>query len=227
MAKLNSIKGFVFDLDGTLVDSLGTTFDAFNHAIVQSGGKKHTPAEIMAHFGTGESQIFAKILDEERAESAYALSRSYMDENMGTVPLHDGIGDLLEKLKSSNIPISIFTGRSWDTTKIILTHHGLLDRFITIVANNHVTKPKPSPEGLVLALSRMKLMPHEVFFVGDSPVDIIAGKEAGSPSIAALWDLIAQKTLLEPCEPDHFANHPLHVWDIWKMHADLEFIHTN
>lgn len=221
MQNSKGLKGVVFDLDGTLVDSLGTTFDAFNHAIVQSGGKEHSPSEIVAHFGTGEKHIFAKILGAERAVSAYALALEYMDNNLGRVPLHEGVGDLLEKLKSSNIPIAIFTGRSWDTTKMILSHHGMLDRFITVVANDHVTQPKPSPEGLILALSRMKLLPSEIVFVGDSPVDIIAGKKAGSPSIAALWDLIAEKTLLEACEPDHWAEHPLHIWDIWEAHGGI------
>jgi phosphoglycolate phosphatase-like HAD superfamily hydrolase len=224
MKTSRDLKGIVFDLDGTLVDSLGTTFEAFNHAIVGSGGAKHTPSEIMAHFGTGESQIFAKILGEEKAASAYVLAREYMDRNLDRVPLHQGVGDLLEKFKSADIPISIFTGRSWETTHMILKHHSLLDRFITVVANDHVGQPKPSPEGLLLALSRMALLPHEVFFIGDSPVDILAGKSAGSPSIAALWDLVAEKDLLSPCEPDHWAEHPLHVWDIWEAERNSNYL---
>ncbi|CAM6053783.1 unnamed protein product [Sphagnum tenellum] len=207
-------KGIVFDLDGTLVDSLSTTFDAFNDAIVKSGAKAKTPSEIMAYFGTGESQIFAKILGDQYASAAFAHAREYLNRNLKRVPLHSGVGDLMEKLKSSSIPISIFTGRSWETTRLILEHHGWLDRFITVIAHDHVTEPKPSAEGLLLALSRMRLEPEEVFFVGDSPVDILAAKRAGSSSIAALWDLLASREALESCQPEYWANQPMDIWDI-------------
>ena len=53
------LRGIVFDLDGTLVDSLSTTFDAFNHALVAHGQRVHSPAEIMAYFGVGEPQMLA------------------------------------------------------------------------------------------------------------------------------------------------------------------------
>ena len=65
------IRAMVFDLDGTLVDSLAATFDAFNHGIQVAGGKKHTPEEIMQYFGPGEDQIFAKIVGSSRAKEAY------------------------------------------------------------------------------------------------------------------------------------------------------------
>jgi HAD superfamily hydrolase (TIGR01509 family) len=210
------IKGIIFDLDGTLVDSLSVTFDAFNYSFAQCGGKKLTPAEIMAHFGTGEYEIFAKILGDSHAMTAYNACKSYMDSHLAEVPLHEGIGDLLELIKSEGVPISIVTGRSWDTTELILKHHRILDRFIRVVANDHVDLPKPSPEGLHLALSHMNLQPSEVLFIGDSPVDIMAARSAGSRGVAALWDLLANKDLLEPHQPHHWVNHPKEIWEVWK-----------
>jgi HAD superfamily hydrolase (TIGR01509 family) len=210
------LKGIVFDLDGTLVDSLSTTFDAFNFGITQLGGRVHTPQEIMNYFGTGEHEIFAKILGKDQAEAAYSLCRAYLNQNLTQIPLHSGVGDLLENLKSSGIPIAIFTGRSWNTTELILKHHQILDRFVTVIANDHVAQPKPAPDGLHLALSRMKLHPSEVLFIGDSPMDMVASRAAGSKGVAALWDLLANRQELEPHEPHHWANHPLDIWDIWK-----------
>lgn len=210
------IKGIVFDLDGTLVDSLSTTFDAFNHGISQHGGRLHTPHEIMAHFGTGETQIFAKLVGREKADQAYETFRAYVDQNIHRVPLHPGAGELLERLKSQGVPISIFTGRSWDTTELILTHHGLLDRFVTVVADDHVGHSKPSPEGLHLALSRMKLEPGQVLFVGDSAMDIRAAHSAGSNGVAALWDLLADREQLELHTPHHWAEKPAQVWEIFE-----------
>jgi AHBA synthesis associated protein len=208
------LKGIVFDLDGTLVDSLTVTFDAFNHGITLCGGRQHTPAEIMSYFGPGEGQIFAKIVGPEQAEKAYAACREYTDQNLHRIPLHPGIAELLETLKSTGMPISIFTGRSWNTTEIILKHHRLLDRFVTVIANDHVPRPKPAPDGLRLALSRMRLEPSGVVLVGDMPADIQAAHTAGAGSVAALWDLMAKREELEPHSPHYWAEKPAELLQI-------------
>ncbi len=206
------VQGVVFDLDGTLADSLAMTFDAFNHAITSLGGKLHTPQEIMAYFGAGEGAIFARILGEEKADEAYALSMKYTDDHLGQVPLFEGIGELLHQLEVAGLPCSIFTGRSWPTTEMILRHHGLENRFETVVCHDHVRESKPSPEGLLLCLERMKLRPEEVLFVGDSHQDIRAGRSAGSPTVAALWDLLADREHLARFQPSHFAEKPGELW---------------
>jgi HAD superfamily hydrolase (TIGR01509 family) len=212
----NMLKGIVFDLDGTLVDSLGVTLAGFNHALVSMGVREHSPAEIMSHFGSGEDHIFAKLVGADRGEQAYLLFQTYMDENVNRVPLHDGVDELLENIRKEKVPASIFTGRSWNTTETILKYHGLLNSFITVIAHNHVDSPKPSPAGLHLALSRMNLKPEQVLFVGDSPMDMIASSAAGSQGVAALWDLLASRKAIEPHQPEHWASHPSEVWKIWK-----------
>src|SRR5688500_12179255 len=134
----NQIQGIVFDLDGTLVDSLSVTFEAFNHGIERAGGKRHGPLELLSYFGPGEGAIFAKIVGQDRAEEAYQACKEYLDANMAKVPLHSGVADLLGRLRKARIPISIFTGRSWDTTEMILKHHGILDHFVSVIAHDHV-----------------------------------------------------------------------------------------
>jgi pyrophosphatase PpaX len=204
-------KGIVFDLDGTLVDSLSVTFEAFNHGFMLFGAPKLSPAEIMKYFGPGEAEIFGQIVGTENAEAAYAASKDHLNANLERTPLHEGVGDLLEKLKTAGIPISIFTGRSWPTTQMILSHHNLLDRFITVIANEHVQSPKPSPEGLYLAAERMKIEPKHLMFVGDSPSDIIASRSAGASGVAALWDLQASRDLLAPWKPHFWVEKPKDV----------------
>jgi HAD superfamily hydrolase (TIGR01549 family) len=210
------LKGILFDLDGTLVDSLSVTFEAFNHGIVEQGGRRHTPHEIMAYFGPGEDKIFTRIVGPERAPAAYAACKAYLDENLDQVPLHAGVPELLEELRSSGVPVSIVTGRSWDTTEVILRHHRILEQFVTVIANDHVGSPKPSPEGIRLALSRMKLAPTEAIYVGDSWVDIRAARSAGTESVAALWDLLAKREELTPHDPHHWAERPIEILELWR-----------
>ncbi len=209
------LKGMIFDLDGTLVDSLSTTLDAFNHAIISLGGPEHTPQEIMRHFGAGETQIFSKLVGPENAEEAYAKFSGYLDSRLGQVRLHEGVPELLERIRTEKIPISIVTGRSWEMTELILKHHGILDRFVTVVADDHVSSPKPSPEGLKLALSRMALAPEEALFVGDSWADVCAARSAGTLGVACTWDLLADREILSQYEPHHWIETPEQLWAIW------------
>jgi HAD superfamily hydrolase (TIGR01549 family) len=207
-----SLDGVIFDLDGTLVDSLKTTFDAFNHGFRLCGIREHTPHEIMAHFGKGEDHIFlAMIPDPARAKAAYEASIEYTRKNSGVMPLHDGVDELLNFLSQKKVPISIVTGRSWNTTEIILKHHGLLDRLVTVIAHDHVSQSKPSPEGIELALKRMKLAPEQAIYIGDTHVDIRAAKRAGTLSMAVTYDTLADRAALQAESPDLWASHAREV----------------
>lgn len=211
-----ALKGIVFDMDGTLIDSLASTFSAFHHAFKAVGARPHSRAEIARYFGRGEDQMLKALLGPEQGARAYEALKDFTSQNLNEVILHEGISALLDQLHTERVPISIFTGRSWATTESILKHHGILDRFITVVADDHVSSPKPSPEGLLLALTRMKLAPEQILFVGDSHFDMQAARACGAPGVAATWDGLADEEKLKMFEPKHWAKHPSDVWKIWK-----------
>jgi phosphoglycolate phosphatase/AHBA synthesis associated protein len=210
----NHIQGLVFDLDGTLIDSLAITIDAFNRGIEHFGYPKKSSQDILAYFGPGEGEIFAKIVGPDNAKVAYQVARKHMDANVGKIPLHEGVKELLEGLKKMNLPVSIFTGRGQETTTMILNHHGIYNDFEIVITSDHVDQPKPSPEGLHKCLDKMKMKPEDVLFIGDSPVDMQAAKASGAIGVAALWDLMVQRELMEPWNPIHFAEKPKSIWEI-------------
>jgi HAD superfamily hydrolase (TIGR01549 family) len=206
------IQGIIFDLDGTLVDSLGTTFAAFNHALEALGAPRCTPREIMAHFGGGEIRIFEKLLGSRaQAEKAVLIYQAYMIAHQGRVPLFEGVPELLQALRAAGMPLAIFTGRGSETTEVILAQHSLRERFVTVVCDDHVSQSKPSPEGLLLCLERMKIAPERALFVGDHPHDLRAAHAAGAVPVAALWDGLADRAQLEPLKPRHWVQRPADV----------------
>ena len=204
----NKIKGLVFDLDGTLIDSLTITIDAFNQGIQHFGQPKRSHQEILAYFGPGESEIFSKIVGPENSQTAYEVARTYMKAHVGKIPLHHGIKELLEEVKKLGFPCSIFTGRGKETTEMILNYHDIRNEFVAVITSDHVNLPKPSPEGLYQCLEKMKMSPEDVLFIGDSPVDMQAAKTSGAIGVGALWDLMAEKSLMELWSPVHFAEKP-------------------
>lgn len=210
------IKGIVFDLDGTLVDSLGVTFEAFNHGINAFGVRTQTPAEILSHFGPGEVKIIEKFVGPENVKQALKLVIQYFQSNLGRIGLHAGVTELLENLKSKRIPLAIFTGRSHPTTRMILEHHRLTQKFVTVVAHEDVKASKPHPEGLLLAVSRMGLKPDEVLFVGDSAVDLKAAHAAHATSVAAAWDSFTIREELLAEKPHHVIDHVNDLWKLWE-----------
>ncbi len=213
-------KGIVFDLDGTLIDSHAITIQAFNHGIVSTGGSAMTATDIMSHYGCGEDQVLEKIVGPEKTQKAYQAYQRYFKDHLHQIQLYLGISELFKLLKTHHIPISIFTARNQITTEALLKQQGLLETFLTVITADQVTHPKPSPEGLCLALSKMQLQPSEVLFVGDSPVDMIASESAKTCGIAALWDSLSNRTELAKYHPWRFASHPSEIWTFLEAGAD-------
>ncbi len=210
-----SLRGILFDFDGTLADSLGSPMSSYYHALDQLGIQVKTDDDIRKYFGTGADRIFAEIIpDPLLAKKAF---RHYLDFNRDKVSdcdWHEGMVDLLNEIQTRKIPTAIVTGRHSEDLEIVASHLGLGEYFSVAICDDHLSKSKPHPEGILLACQKLGLSPSEVLYVGDSKGDLDAARAAGAVAVAALWDKTVNVKLLTD-HSDYTANRPGDVLGIF------------
>lgn len=180
-------KGIIFDVDGTLTYTNQLIFDSFNHITKKYLGKSYSDEEIIALFGPTEDVILKQICPDEY-EAARKDYYSYYQDNHSIAQLYDGIKSLIIEIKSSNILLSIFTGKGRTSALITLDESGLTKYFDLIVSGDDVENHKPSPEGIYNFLKMFNLNPKDVLMIGDAPSDIVAANEAGVEIASVVWD---------------------------------------
>ncbi len=194
----------LFDLDGTLVDSIELLLTCARHTF-EGRQRAPTDEEWIAGLGTPlPTQMRAYVDADEEVEvlrSRYrAFQREHHDRLMREYP---GVEETLIELERRGHPMGVVTSKSNEMMDRGLVYLRL-DRFMTTKIGHdscHIHKPDPFP--VRLALQELGYKPNEAVFVGDSPHDIDSGNAAGVISIAALWGPFTREQL-EPHQPGHF-----------------------
>ncbi|MCX7983650.1 MAG: HAD-IA family hydrolase [Bacteroidetes bacterium] len=211
---------FVFDMDGTLVQTNQLIFDSFNHVANKFTNTTYSNEEIIALFGPPEDHVIRILVGND---NAYAAMEEYLQfyrkEHRFRAKLHDGIHHVLHALKTGGKLVTVFTGKCRATTKITLEECGLQQYFDLIITGDDVQYHKPSSEGLQKIMNYFSLMPQEVLMIGDSPADVHAARSAGVTIAAVLWDSYAKETMLS-LHTD-FTFHNVHEFQEWLFHYVL------
>lgn len=193
----------LFDLDGTLVDSIGLLLGSMRHAF-RDRAHRPTDAEWVAGIGTPlRAQLrrwAADDLDLVTLESDY---RNWQREHHDALTrCYDGVTEVVRSLHAAGHPIALVTSKSEPLARRALEWVGLLDVVAPVVGLESTTVHKPAPEPVLHALSVLGYAPAEAVFVGDSPHDMNSGNTAGVATIAALWGPFSA-TDLDPSRPIH------------------------
>ena len=186
-----SLRAIVFDMDGTLVSSLPVIFHCENEISRKYLNATLALGEVIAKFGPPAHAIIRSMtanlsenLQNQAVADYYECYRKYVASRALVFP---GITQLLRRIRSTGRRLALVTGVEKIMMEYTLNPFNLSEFFETRVNADDVRKSKPDPEGINLALSRIKVNPRESMYVGDSPADVIAGKRAGVLTGAALW----------------------------------------
>lgn len=179
----------VFDLDGTLVDSLPDLTNAANFACRSLGLPEHSHQEIQGMIGGGERKFVARFLgpgNEGYAEEALKFYLDYYHHHMGDLTrLYPGVQETLEELAGKKL--AVLSNKLQSLTEQVLRVMGILPIFLAVRGGGRELALKPSPEPLLALIRDLRADPGRTLMVGDKPADILTGRGAGALTAAVTY----------------------------------------
>jgi HAD superfamily hydrolase (TIGR01509 family) len=192
----------LWDLDGTLVDGEAAIHDAFEHALRERGHPAVPRAQVAARIGIPLRLMFRDLLGVDDVESA-ALVRSYRARFEETAPklVRAAPGALDAIAAFPDAPMAVVTTKAVEPARTVLRALGLEARMGAVVGVDTVRRPKPDPEGVRVALARLGVGAARAVFVGDTVMDVLAGKGASVRTVA-VTNGHGDEDELRACAPD-------------------------
>lgn len=181
------VSGIVFDLDGTLVDSVDTIWRASDHVLRANDYRGLERKFVIELMGKTIYDLFLKAEPGLSQEQQLKLFEDYKKEYMkfiGHTRLLPSVRETLKIIRAMGIKTAIVTTKSRENAEKILSYFNLRGYFDVVIGFEDVNEHKPSREPVLKAVNAIGLTPSEVIVVGDTDVDIRAGREAGAVTVA-------------------------------------------
>jgi beta-phosphoglucomutase family hydrolase len=182
------IKGVIFDLDGTLVDSEPNYMEA-DRRLMAHYGITFTEEMKQRYVGYGNARMMEEIqeafqLPDDAATLLVKKNAIYMELAREKTPLFPEMAALLARLRERGLSLAVASGSSPEVIKEVLAQVGILSSFEALVSSEEVKQPKPEPDIFIEAASRLGLEPESLVVVEDSSHGVEAALRAGMPVVA-------------------------------------------
>lgn len=184
------LDGVIFDLDGTLGNTLPVCFAAFRRAMKGFSHRGYTDEEITALFGPSEEGIIRRMVPDQWQACLKAYLAAYEEESARHARLFPGIETALRLLKRRGLALAIATGKGAHSAAVSLRHLRLAGYFDVVETGSPEGGVKP--QAIKKILLQWGVAPQQVAYVGDAPADIEAAREAGVIPLGAAWALTAR-----------------------------------
>ena len=215
-------KTFIFDLDGTLLDTLQDLADSVNYALRQHGMPEHSIDDIRRFVGNGVRLLMERAVpdgaENPQFEVTFATFRQhYMKHSLDTTRPYEGISELIHELKARGCKMAVVSNKMMAATQELVRHF-FPDIEVAIGENEAAgIRKKPAPDTVFEALRQLGYPPTShpspltsVVYVGDSDVDLATARNSGIPCISVLWGFRDRDFLLSHGATT-FVGHPLEI----------------
>lgn len=209
----DTIQGVLFDLDGTLLDTANDLGHALNQVLI---AHRLTPLAlplIRPFAGRGCKGLLKLGMNLEEDHPSYAdfcteLLQHYEKHCLDTTTLFPGMDSILLHLEQANIPWGIVTNKPHKYTLPLLNHLQLQHRAACIISGDTLAFSKPHPAPILHACELLKINPLNCLYIGDSEVDIIASKAAGTLAFVAMYGYFTPDDKPMAWQADGYIEHP-------------------
>lgn len=202
---MTMIRGAIFDLDGTLGDTLPICYKAFGRVLRSRLGREFGNEEIHAMFGPSEEGVLGRLFPDDPQAALSEYLYAYREAHaVCTVPF-EGMRGVLDLLRRHGVELGLVTGKGPGSARISLDALGLGGFFPLVETGSPHGGIKPAC--MLRILNCWQFPAREVIGVGDSPSDVRSARQAGIVSVAAAWAPTAVPSSLAACQPDHMFRH--------------------
>ena len=208
----------IFDLDGTLINTIDDLGQACNHALSACGFPTHTIEDYPRLVGNGINKLIERALPEEHRNEAMVLRlREYFvpfydQHNCDLTHPYDGIPELLQTLKAAGHTLAVASNKYQAATEKIVAHY-FPNTFDVVLGERAGIPREPDPQivwDIIHRLSPLASNLSPIYYIGDSLVDAATAKAANLPFVACTWGFCT-KEQLQTAQPNYMVSHPSEI----------------
>lgn len=198
-------KACIFDLDGTLANTLDSIAWFGNSALAERGLPPVEKEEFRHLVGNGADNLMRGLLKtagsdgspKDTAELRQCFDRLYAADPLHLLTDYEGIPELLKRLRANGTRLAVVSNKPHELTRLVVEGLFPAGTFDLYVGQRPGVERKPSPEGVLLAAKELEVNPEECLYIGDSDVDMMTGANAGMKTIGVLWGFRGRRELEE------------------------------
>ena len=198
---MKEFETYVFDLDGTLLETLKDLATSTNYALRTHNMPEHSIEDVRMFVGNGVKKLMERAIPNgiknPQFEEVYATFRQhYLEHNLDTTKPYEGIPELLAELKARGKKLAIVSNKFYAATQE-LARHFFPDTIEVAIGERENIKKKPAPDTVIEALRQLGASKETAVYIGDSDVDIMTAKNCDMPCVSVLWGFRDKEFLME------------------------------
>lgn len=192
---------YIFDLDGTLLNTINDLAASCNYALRSCGMPERTVDEVRRFVGNGVRLLMVRAIpggdSNPRFDEAYAIFRQhYLHHSLDTTKPYDGIEELIAELNAAGKHVAVVSNKFYAATQALVRHF-FGDTIKVAIGEREDIRKKPAPDTVLEALRQLDMPAEAAVYIGDSDVDIDTARNCGMPCISVLWGFRDRQFLID------------------------------